>query len=218
MAGRVQTLADLINQPGFGQYAAAYLGLNSPLEFKSQLYQVDFFAGTDPLASQKLFTRFTQSKLEPLDNVLFADINIYLSQVLLPKVDIASMANSLEVRSPLLDHKLMEFAAKLPTDLKLKGNQGKYLLKQALVGILPDEIIYRPKMGFSFPLGMWLRNEWQSKVKNILEDPNAKYGHFFKPETVKNMIANPQPREHFDRRLWRVLMLEFWLQHYFPKL
>lgn len=212
------TLADLISQPDFGEYSAAYLGLNSPLDFKQQLYQPDFFRSVDPLASQKLFNRYRQEKLSPLDNVLLADINIYLAQVLLPKVDIASMANSLEVRSPFLDQELMQFYAKIPSELKLKRGEGKYILKQALEGILPKEIIYRPKMGFGFPLGIWLRNQWQKPVKTLLLDPKAKYRQFFKQTTVATMIKQPLSGEHFDRRLWRIIMFEYWLQRYFPKL
>jgi len=217
LSRRWPTLADLISQPGFGDYSSAYLGLNAPLNFKQQLYQPNFFHSVDPLSSQKLFDSVSQPNLSPLDNVLLADINIYLSQVLLPKVDIASMANSLEVRSPFLDQELMQLAAKIPTNLKLKNGMGKYILKKSLEGILPKEIIYRQKMGFGFPLGSWLRHEWRPKIKELLLDPQAKYCRYLQPATVKNMIENPQTGEHFDRRLWRVLMLELWLQHYFPK-
>lgn len=212
------TLADLISQPGFGDYASAYLGLNAPLSFKRQLYQDDFFDSIKPLSSQELFNHQTQSGLDVLNNVLKADIGIYLSQVLLPKVDIATMANSLEARSPFLDQELVELAAKVPAGLKLKQGQGKYILKKAVEDILPKEIIYRPKMGFGFPLGTWMRNQWQPQIKELLFDPQAKYRKFLQPETVKMMIERPQPGEHNDRRLWRVIMFEYWLQHYFPKL
>ena len=128
------------------------------------------------------------------------------------------MANSLEVRSPFLDQELVELTASMPDKFKLKGLTGKYILKQAVKDWLPQEIINRPKMGFSFPLGDWLRNQWHKKIKNLLMDPKAKYRRFLKPETVETMIEQPLPGEHYDRRLWRVLMLELWLRHYFPKL
>ncbi len=93
-----------------------------------------------------------------LEKQLYADVTMYLPYDLLVKVDIASMANSLEARSPFLDHKVMEFAARLPADLKLRGRQGKFLLKKAFEPMLPNEILYRKKMGFGVPINRWLRN------------------------------------------------------------
>jgi len=113
---------------------------------------------------------------------------------------------------------LVELAAKMPVTYKLKMGTTKYILKRSLEKILPKEIIYRPKMGFGFPLGKWLRHEWKNKVKNLLLDPAAKYRTFLKPQAVETMIRRPLIGEHYDRRLWRVIMLEYWLQHYFPKL
>jgi len=113
---------------------------------------------------------------------------------------------------------LVELAAKMPVTYKLKMGTTKYILKRSLEKILPKEIIYRPKMGFGFPLGKWLRNQWQRPITNLLLDPKAKYQNFLKPETVKTMIERPESGEHNDRRLWRVIMFEYWLQHYFPKL
>ncbi|MEK7513409.1 MAG: asparagine synthase (glutamine-hydrolyzing) [Patescibacteria group bacterium] len=199
-------------------YPTAYLSLTAPQNFKKSLYQPQFWNNINPLATKTLFQKQQLKNLQPLDNVLKTDINLYLSQVLLPKVDIASMANSLEVRSPFLDQELMQFCAKIPGKYKLKHGEGKYILKKALEGILPREIIYRPKMGFGFPLGIWLRNQWQKPVKNLLLDPKAKYRKFLRPATVEPMINQPLSGEHLDRRLWRVIMLEYWLQHYFPKL
>lgn len=199
-------------------YPAAYLGLTAPLDFKKVLYQPEFIEQVDPSATQALFEKQQSASLSPIDNVLKTDWRLYLSQVLLPKVDIASMANSLEARSPFLDQELVELTAKMPAKFKLKGLTAKYILKLAVKDWLPQEIINRPKIGFGFPLGNWLRHEWRGKIKNLLLDPKAKFRHFLKQEAVKTMIEQPLPGEHFDRRLWRIIMLEYWLQHYFPKL
>lgn len=199
-------------------YPTAYLALTASLNFKKSLYQPQFINSIDPLATKALFQKQQRKHLKPLDNVLKTDFQLYLTQVLLPKVDIASMAHGLEVRSPFLDQEVVQFCAKIPPSLKLKQGISKYILKKALEGILPNEIIYRPKMGFGFPLGKWLRNEWQKPMKSLLLNPKAVYRHFLQLETVETMISQPAAGEHYDRRLWRVIMLELWLQHYFPKL
>lgn len=211
-------LWELLSGPGFANYAAAYQGFQSPVGFKQELYNPDFFKKINPESGKKMFLKYLDNSLKPLDNVLLADLNIYLGQVLLPKVDMASMSQSLELRSPFLDHQLVELAAKIPVNYKLKMGTTKYILKRSLETILPKEIIYRPKMGFGFPLGHWIRNQWQPQIKELLFDPQAKYRKFLQPETVKKMIEQPQSGEHNDRKLWRIIMLEYWLQHYFPKL
>ena len=95
---------------------------------------------------------------DPLSRIQYIDIKTYLTDDILTKVDRASMANSLEVRCPLLDHPLMELIATMPTTFKLRGRVGKYLLKKSMEPLLPREIIYREKMGFGVPLGDWFRN------------------------------------------------------------
>ena len=90
---------------------------------------------------------------------------------LIVKMDIATMAHALEARSPLLDHELMEFAASLPADLKLRGGEKKWILREALRGWLPDDILDRPKQGFSVPLGDWLRGDLRELARDVLLDP-----------------------------------------------
>ncbi|MEK7765362.1 MAG: asparagine synthase C-terminal domain-containing protein, partial [bacterium] len=96
---------------------------------------------------------------EELDRLLAADVRTYLADDLMVKMDIASMANSLEARSPFLDHRLMELAAQIPADLKLRGTTTKYILKKALKPLLPDEILTRGKRGFGIPVDRWFRGE-----------------------------------------------------------
>ena len=102
------------------------------------------------------------------DAMLDVDVNHYLPDCLLVKVDIATMAHGLEGRSPLLDHEVMEFAATLPFDLKRAGRRGKHILKQAVRGLLPPEILDRKKMGFGVPLEHWFRGDLEEMARDVL--------------------------------------------------
>lgn len=148
---------------------------------------------------------------DPVDRMLDVDINSYLPGDLLPKIDIATMAHSLEARSPFLDHEVMEFAASLPGPAKLNGSNGKAILKAAFRGILPDEVLDRPKMGFGVPLAAWFRNElWDLPAERLL-DPAASDRGYFEPKAVERLIGEHQDG-HADHslRLWTLLQLETW--------
>jgi asparagine synthase (glutamine-hydrolysing) len=143
--------------------------------------------------------------------MLDADINTYLPDDLLVKMDIATMAYSVEGRSPFLDHQLMEFAASLPPQLKMHGGSGKILLKSALRGVLPDEILDRRKMGFGVPLGRWFREELRDLPREVLMGTDARVHAYVKPSAIAQMIQEHQD-EHTDHslRLWVLLQLELW--------
>ena len=139
-----------------------------------------------------------------------ADVEQYLPDDLLVKMDIASMASSLEVRSPLLDHEVVEFAASLPVELKLRGETGKYLLREAYREDLPESVLKRPKMGFGVPVDHWLRHELRSKSYEILLDRRATRG-YFRPEAVQQLLAeHDSGRANHQFVLWALLMLELW--------
>src|SRR5258707_13750957 len=186
----------------------------------------------DGQAKQDLFTenfrRQTQgdsaaSMLEPwfarangsgiVDAALLADIMTYLPNDLLVKVDIATMANSLEARSPFLDHQVIEFAASLPVKFKLRGLTTKYLLKRMLTKLLPAENLERRKMGFGVPIGHWFRGQLQPFLREtILAEASLKRG-LFKPEVVKRMVElHTRGERDFSPQLWTLLMLELWFQ------
>ncbi len=141
----------------------------------------------------------------------FVDLMTYLPCDLLTKVDIASMAHSLEVRSPFLDHKVVETAVAMPLSLKMRRLKGKYVLKKAFADLLPRPIMTRPKMGFGVPISRWFRTELAPFVSHILLDPKALSRGYFRAEAVKTLID-----EHtggvFDHgyRLWALVMLELW--------
>lgn len=150
-----------------------------------------------------------------LSKVLYTDIKTYLVGDILVKVDRMSMANSLEVRAPILDHRVVEYAASIPASLKLHHKEKKYILKKAFTPLLPDDILYRKKMGFSVPLAQWLRNEIKSTAEDKLLKQANGLSNYFNPSEIKNVWLEHQQgvRDH-SSTLWSLLMFEFWWQKY----
>jgi asparagine synthase (glutamine-hydrolysing) len=148
-----------------------------------------------------------------LDATLLTDQMTYLPNDLLVKVDIASMAVSLEARSPFLDHNLIEFAATLPEKLKMKRFETKSLLKQIAAKLVPREVIYRRKMGFGVPVGKWFRHEMKGFVPEILLSEKSLQRGIARPETVKRLV-NEHINANRDHtfQIWTLLMLELWFQ------
>lgn len=149
------------------------------------------------------------------DATLGVDAALYLPDDLLVKVDIASMAHSLEARSPFLDHEFMEFAATIPFDLKVRGRVKKYILKRALGGLLPEAILHRPKMGFGVPIDRWLRKELRDLLCETLLSPRALGRGYFAGAVVRRMVdEHVRGRANWHYLLWTLLMLELWHRTY----
>jgi asparagine synthase (glutamine-hydrolysing) len=150
---------------------------------------------------------------DPLAQVQYADLKTYLPGDILTKVDRASMANSLEVRVPLLDHTLVEWAARLPPDLKLRGREGKYVLKSALEPSVPGDILYRPKQGFAVPLAAWFRGPLRQRLRQSLAGPVLGETGFFDIAAIGKLIDQHQSggRDH-SAPLWTLLMFEAFLR------
>jgi len=156
--------------------------------------------------------------LEVVDSLLYADINSYLPEDLLVKMDIASMANSLEARSPFLDHKFMEFCASVPSGLKIKRGVLKYILKKSLNGILPDEILRRGKMGFGVPIDNWFRKELKNYCYEILLSDKCVWRGFFRKEYVKKILDDQsQYKSNSGDKIWALLNLELWHRIFIDK-
>ena len=150
---------------------------------------------------------------DPISSALYVDIMSYLPDDLLVKIDIATMANSLEARSPFLDHKLMEFSATIPWQLKLKGNNTKYLLRKALTSFLPPSILHRKKAGFAVPISRWLRHDLRDFIHQILLDKRCTQRGYFKPEVIEELLKQHlSGRYDHGFRLWTLLNLELWHQ------
>ncbi len=150
-----------------------------------------------------------------VDAALLADIMTYLPNDLLVKVDIATMAVSLEARSPFLDHHVIEFAASLPERLKLRGLTTKYLLKRVLKKLLPAENLQRRKMGFGVPIGHWFRGELQPFLRETVLSEKALKRGLFRPQAVKQLVERHTRSERdYSHQLWTLLMLELWFQRF----
>src|SRR5947209_4555082 len=150
-----------------------------------------------------------------VDASLLTDTMTYLPNDLLVKVDIASMAGSLEARSPFLDHHVIEFAASLPEGLKLRRLTTKYLLKRALRGLLPRENLTRRKMGFGVPVGHWLRGQMQPFLREPLLSERASRRGLLRPEAVRRLVElHARGERDYTHQLWTLLMLELWFQRF----
>ena len=146
-----------------------------------------------------------------VDATLDVDVNTYLPEDLLVKMDIATMANSLEARSPFLDHQFMEFCASLPSEFKLGGLVKKRVLKRALRGVIPDEIIDRPKMGFGVPIDHWFRHELRPLAQDVLLDTRARERGYFDQAVVGRLLdEHVRGTARWHSQLWNLLMLELW--------
>jgi asparagine synthase (glutamine-hydrolysing) len=152
------------------------------------------------------------------DRLVGTDVAMYLPDDLLVKVDIATMANSLEARSPLLDQELMTFAARLPVDYKVRRGDTKYLLKKVAERLVPHEVIHRPKMGFGVPVGQWFRGELSGYVRDVLLDARTIERGLFRREAVAAFIDDHQSgTADYSNRLWALLALELWFRTYIDR-
>ena len=160
---------------------------------------------------------YLDSRGDWLSGLQDLDIHNYLPLDILAKVDRMSMAHSLEVRVPLLDHKVVEFAATIPTELNLKNGTTKYVLKQAMRGVLPDQIIDRKKRGFAVPLGHWFRGKLGPYVRDLLLSDAARARGFFRPSAIRNLILRHERGENLDLQLWTLISFELWAKAFLDR-
>jgi asparagine synthase (glutamine-hydrolysing) len=152
-----------------------------------------------------------------LDRLLYADIKTYLVELLM-KQDQMSMATSIESRVPFLDHKLVEFAATLPDDLKLSGWTTKRVLREAMKGVLPDSILNRPKMGFPVPFGAWTRGPWNPVAREVLLDRRTRERGIIDAAAVDRLLeGHAAGRTDGWDRIWSLLNLELWYRTFIDR-
>ncbi len=145
------------------------------------------------------------------DRAVYADLCSYLPYDLLTKVDIASMACSLECRAPFLDHELIEFAASLPVTWRIGARGGKHILKDWAAELLPPEILARRKQGFGVPVGEWFRRELRDVLREAIFAPDSLCARLFRPDWLQRVFdGHASARENHEHRLWALLMLEKW--------
>jgi asparagine synthase (glutamine-hydrolysing) len=145
-----------------------------------------------------------------LSAIQYSDLESYLPLDILTKVDRMTMAHSIEARPPLLDHKLVEFAATVPAHIRLRGGTTKYLLKRAMRGILPDGIIDRPKHGFAVPLASWFRGELSGFVRDLLLSATCRQRGFFKASYIERLLKQHDQGRDLALQLWTILSFELW--------
>jgi asparagine synthase (glutamine-hydrolysing) len=158
---------------------------------------------------QSYFNRMQE--LDTISQLLYVNTKTYLPGDLLVKTDRMTMANSLEARCPFLDHELIEFAARIPSGLKLSGMTTKYILKKSLEDIVPKEIIHRKKHGFGVPVGHWFKTSLKDYVREVILSPQALRRGYFKEEILRKLIEEHQTgRRDHGHRLWALLTFEMW--------
>jgi asparagine synthase (glutamine-hydrolysing) len=172
--------------------------------FKNEIKNYNSFEIT-----QKLWEKV--NNLDLLEKMIYCDFNLYLPEVLLVKMDIATMSNSIEGRSPFLDNEFVELIASFPPELKLKGKISKYILKEKLKDFLPEEILKRKKMGFGVPIGKWFRDKLSDYLKEILLSESFKKCDLFNFNEVKKLIDEHTEGDiDHSSRLFLLLVFELW--------
>jgi asparagine synthase (glutamine-hydrolysing) len=183
---------------------------------RGRLYSPQFKAELGGYSAQDVFERHARraGTDDPLALIQYIDTHTYLVGDINTKVDRASMAHSLEVREPLMDHELVEWAATLPSRYKLNGGNGKHFFKAALEPHLPNDVLYRPKMGFSVPLARWIRGPLRQRVRDaLLRGPMLEAG-WFNPAVVRELVDEHESgRRDHSTPLWNLLMLDAFLRN-----
>jgi len=198
--------SQLSAKPSLAARYSSILSLTQP-EQLSKLLNANFCSNT---AESSNISQFTEGKISSFDRMIRSDFAAYLPGDLLVKVDIATMANGLELRSPFLDVNVVEWGVSLPRKFKIKGFETKHILKDVARSLVPSELIDRPKMGFGIPRAEWLRTEMKEMVIELLTDTTATQRGWFNSSEVVHVIDAHMTGVDKDNLLWPMLMLELW--------
>lgn len=171
----------------------------------------------DIYADAKNLLKITDAKNE-IEQMQFLDINFYMAEDILTKVDRASMAVSLEVRAPFLDPRIAQFAASIPLEYKLKGSKGKYILKKAVENLLPKEILQRPKKGFGIPIAEWLKGRLNPLMHEMLDAKRLKDQGLFDENFVQKLIKEHESNTaSHHKQLWTLLVFQLWHDNFLKR-
>jgi asparagine synthase (glutamine-hydrolysing) len=211
---RAKTTFEALARNSVDAYLNSVSFLREPL--RTQLYSATFLAELGGYRARAVFDRHAHDAGtdDPLALIQYLDLKTYLVGDINTKVDRASMAHSLEVREPLMDHELVEWLASLPSELKIRGRESKFLLKKSMEGKLPDDIMHRPKMGFAVPLARWFRGPLQARVRSTLAGGALADSGLFNPACLARLSD-----EHFSGRrdhstpIWTLLMFDAFLRN-----
>jgi asparagine synthase (glutamine-hydrolysing) len=212
---RVRRFSEALNEEPARRYLR-WIGIFNESQ-RADLYNDEFLAslpGSDPL--DFIAAQWLRAKdREPITQASLGDMFTYLPCDLNVKVDVASMAHSLECRQPMLDHRLAELAIGMPLSMKHRAGRGKRILQKAFGDLLPAEIFKRRKMGFGVPVAQWLRHDLKEMLHDTLLATDARCLEFFSAEAISELVKQHES-ERFDHanRLWALLFLELWLREW----
>jgi asparagine synthase (glutamine-hydrolysing) len=209
-------------------------GIHYPDGIRNSIWLGSFsFSENEKILSPEIQPQFNRDQLveeislyekeypydDRMTKLQYLDLRLYLQESILVKVDRASMACSLEVRAPFLDHELVEFVMGLPSRYKLRGWTSKYILKKAMENWLPDEVVHRPKKGFGVPIAKWVKGPLKELFRELLSADRIKREGFLNPQQVTNLLQDHLLNRRDNRKqLWTLLVWELWLNRYHPTL
>ena len=215
----------------YGSFVKKYAAIRMELseQEKNRVYTKTFLEhlnSTTTLTVYDMYYDKIKDQVDPINQISYMDLKTHLGDVLMRDVDVMSMAFSLETRIPLIDHKLVEFVASIPPEFKFRNGQKKYIFIEAMKYLLPEEVIKRPKMGFAFPLSIWLRHELKPLVDFVLSPKYvAERGlfHYHEIERLKKDFYLGRNLNY--RKIWGFVVLELWMRlvlendhHFFQQL
>jgi asparagine synthase (glutamine-hydrolysing) len=186
------------------------------IDQQNDLLTKDILAQTsnDIYKGAKDLLKITDASTE-IEQMQFLDMNFYMAEDILTKVDRASMAVSLEVRAPFLDPRVAQFAASLPLEYKLRGNKGKYILKKAVKPLLPKSILQRPKKGFGIPIAKWLKGRLNPLMHDLLAPDRLKNQGLFDEKFVQKLIKEHETSAaSHHKQLWTLLVFQLWYDNF----
>ncbi len=211
---RAKTTFEGIARNSVEAYFHSMCQIRDPM--RSQLYSASFKDELAGYSARAVFDRHVRhaGTDDPLALIQYLDLHTYLVGDINTKVDRASMAHSLEVREPLMDHELVEWLATLPSSFKLHGGEGKYIFKKAMEPYLPADVLYRPKMGFAVPLSRWLRGPLRGRVRESLLGRNMSESGLFDLGQVSQLVEQNESgvRDH-STPIWSLLMFDAFLRN-----
>ena len=203
--------SQLQSQPSLAARYASILSLTQPVQL-TRLLKPDFNLAT---ANEIFLADFKRvGARDSLHAMIRSDFEYYLPGDLLVKADLATMANSLELRSPLLDHDVIEWANSLPSKFKVAGRESKHILKDIARSLVPADLIDRPKMGFAIPRAEWLRNELREITHDLLTDEVARSRGWFDQHEIHRILAEHKAGQDRDSIIWPALCLELWARNW----
>jgi len=206
---------ELRPQPSLGDRYRGIMEL-VPARLREELWTPEAQETFSPAGSEAAFEQVWDGfrSLRPLDQMRATDVATYLPGDLLTKVDIASMSCSLEVRSPFLDQEVLALAARLPSDVLIRGGTAKWILRQLAYRLVPRELVDRPKRGFGIPQAAWLRGSLREVTRDVLLDQTARQRGWFEPAVVQRLLDEHDSGVDRDRQIWPLLMVELWARRW----